>query len=57
MQEILNIIAEIEGWNQQDRNRFKDGAVDFDGTFVFVARQKKIARLKELVAEEKRKKA
>lgn len=47
MQEILNIIAEIEGWTDGDQDSFKRfGEVPFDGNFVFVARKKKIAELK-----------
>jgi hypothetical protein len=52
IQQINNVIAEIEGWNNGDKETFnamQDGAVPFDGNFIFVARQKKIDRLKELL--------
>lgn len=48
---INNALAEIEGWNSADAHRLNNGTVDFDGSFVFLARQRKITQLKKLVAE------
>lgn len=53
-QQILNILAEIEGWNNGDRETFilqGDGTVPFDGTGCFAARQKKINELRKLAKE------
>jgi sugar lactone lactonase YvrE len=47
--EISALIEEIENWNDQDKARFNDGAVDFDGTFVFASRKKKIQQLRTLI--------
>ena len=58
-QQALNILAEIEAWTDGDRQalvesnggNFGGGNVPFDGTFVFVARQKKINELKKLLMQ------
>lgn len=51
MNEILTLIQEINDWNEGDRDHYNQdtGTCDFDGTFVFSSRQRKIEKLKQLV--------
>lgn len=47
--EVEAIIAEIEHWNEQDKEAFSESVVPFDGTFVFAARQRKLQQLRKLL--------
>lgn len=50
IQDLLNILAEVEGWNEGDADSFKRfGEVPIDGSFVFSARRKKITELKQKI--------
>ena len=52
MKRILELVTEIENWNDGDKETFnRHGEVPFDGVFVFSARQ---VRLTELRKELKR---
>jgi hypothetical protein len=49
-QQALNILAEIQDWNNGDWHSYVNyGEVPFDGTFVFRSRQKKIQELEKIL--------
>jgi len=52
MKKILELLEEIEIWNDGDQDTFKQvGELPIDGNFVFVTRKKTINKLKKLLVE------
>lgn len=47
--DIKEALDEMTRWNEGDLDSFSDGAVPFDGKFVFIARRKTIERLRKLL--------
>jgi hypothetical protein len=52
MKKILELLDEIEIWNDGDKDTFnRAGELLIDGNFVFVNRKKTINKLKKLLVE------